>query len=294
MKAPKLDARRVIYATLVWSKAAVPLIALLAAIASSIRTIQTTAEIYAKSGSTPVAVVIAAGAFTMSVEGALFLLALAQENQQIKWRQARKKRHVTTLRSIGRGIGVRFGTAEPLSYDQLPESDGGLNTLIIIAFLFAIASNLYLGLKPLTEQMGAVSLQAFIGRILNAEASLQLTFIVDMAGVLFPPFMALKAGHLTARFAAEVSASQNRKVSVQSERPSERIEKRVERSADTPKLSASERVIQWLTEHPEDERLSQNALAKRIGVSVGTVNAVFKTRSVEQPIEHSSNGHRKD
>ncbi len=35
-----------------------------------------------------------------------------------------------------------------------------------------------------------------------------MTFIVDMAAVLFPPFMALKAGHLTAKFAAESAERQ--------------------------------------------------------------------------------------
>src|SRR5579859_955157 len=181
MRFPKLNAARIIHGTLVWSKAFVPVLAILAAVASSIRTVQATAEIYTASGSNPFFVAVAAFAFTTSVEGALFALALAQENQQIKWRTAHKKRHVTTLRTIARSINVRIGRAEPLTYDQMPESDGGLNTLIFVAFLFAIASNMYLGLKPLTNQIGSSTLQSFVGRILNADAHLQLSFILDLA-----------------------------------------------------------------------------------------------------------------
>lgn len=279
---PRLDSRRIIHQTMLWSKAFVPVIALLAAIASSIRTIQTTAQIYRESGSPEFAVVIAALAFTLSVEGALFLLALAQENQNIKWRMAHKKRHVTTIRTIAYAIGVRLGLREPLSYDQMPESDGGLSSLILIAFLFAIASNFYLGLKPLTEQIGSASLQSFIGKILNADAGLQLTFIVDLAGVLFPPFMALKAGHLTARFAAEVASSQNRANASPAVRPERAkasaatMPERSDKYSKGVQLSARERVIEYLNTHPE--QTNQHEVARQTGVSIGTVNSVFRSR----------------
>jgi hypothetical protein len=284
---PKTDARRIIHQTMLWSKAFVPVIALLAAVASSIRTVQTTAEIYARSGSDPRFVVVAALAFTMSVEGALFLLALAQENQRMKWRQAHKPRHVTTLRTIVYSINVRLGRVEPLSYDKMPDNDSGLSALILVAFLFAIASNLYLGMRPFLEQVGKVPLQSIFVQLWHAEASVQLTFIVDMAGVLFPPFMALKAGHLTARFASEVSSAQSRTNRVQDRMQEASSERNVKAFKKTPR----ERVVEHLAEHPEDEALSQHKLAKKIGVSVGTVNAVIKEiRASTKPVEHSENG----
>src|SRR5690349_10443329 len=93
IKLPKLSAVHIIHGTLVWSKAFVPAIALFAAVASSIRTVQAITEIYTASGTSPAFVAVAAVAFTLSVEAALFVLALAQENQRLKWRSARKKRH---------------------------------------------------------------------------------------------------------------------------------------------------------------------------------------------------------
>lgn len=283
------DARRVIYQTLLWSKAFVPVLAILASIASSVRTVQAISEIYASSGSDGRVVVITALAFTISVEGALFLLALAQENQHIRWRQTKKKRHVLTLRTIGRSIAVRIGFKEPLSYDQIPESDGGIQTLILIAFSFAIATNFYLGMKPILAVIGSTTVQSFIGKLLNADANVQLMFIVDLAGVLFPPFMAYKAGHLTARFAAEVAASQNRTSAPRERSTKATSEQPVERSSK----GARERVIEHLNEHPEDvQKVSQQKLAKQLRVSVGTVNSVYKElRSPERSIEHSSNGH---
>lgn len=261
-----------------WSKACVPIIAFLAALASAIRTVQTTAEIYRASGTDPHVVPIAAGAITFSVEGALFLLALAQENQRLRWRSARRKRYVTSIRTIARAISVRLGRDEPLTYDQMPESDNGLNTLIWIAFSFALASNLYLGLKPLTEQMGSNSLQSFVSGIVNARADLQLSFVVDLAAVLFPPLMAFKAGHLTARFASEGTRS-----TVPIERPPK---KQSEHHHEHVQSGASQRVIEHLEQHPEDRSLSQRKLADKLKVSVGTINHVVGAMS--------ANGHENE
>lgn len=163
------QAARWITATLAWSKAFVPLIALLAALASAVRTVQTASEIYTASGSNPLAVALAAIAFAVSVEGALFVLALAQESNP---------------------------------------DEKGLGKVIAIAFTFAIASNAYLGLRPLLSEVGSKTLQGFVADLLSAPARVQMTFIVDLVAVLFPPLMALKAGHLTAHFAAEIVGSQ--------------------------------------------------------------------------------------
>jgi hypothetical protein len=195
-------ASRWVTALLVWSKAFIPLIALLAALASSVRTVQTASEIYASSGSHPVGVILAAIAFTVSVEGALFVLALAREGEQISLRKQRKPRHVQSLRSLWYGIQVRIGLREPRRYDELPEQTH-LEGVMLIAFLFAVMANLYMGIRPLMREIGSMSLQEFFSSLWSSPASLQLTFLVDFAGVLFPPLMALAAGHLTARFAAE-------------------------------------------------------------------------------------------
>lgn len=200
-------AATVISNILSWSKAFVPVIALLAALASAVRTVQTAAEIYSASGSAPVGVLIAAISFTLSAEGALFVLALAQEGQRLKWRAERRPRAVGSLRSVWRGLLVRIGVKEALRHDELPERDNGLSIVMWIAFVFAVASNAYLGLRPLLAAVGSVTLQDFIRDLVNAPAATQMTFIVDLAAVLFPPFMARQAGHLTARFAAEVAAA---------------------------------------------------------------------------------------
>lgn len=199
-------AARMIASTLVWSKAAVPLIALLAALASSVRTVQTAAEIYTASGSHPIGVVLAAVAFTVATEGALFALALAQEGDAMKARAEKRPRKVMSLKTIWNSIAIRLGLKEPPRWDQ--DHSSGVGVVIWIAFGFAVSANAYMGLKPLVTQLGeGMSLQAFTASLLGADARIQLSFLVDMAGVLFPPFMALKAGHLTARFAAEISES---------------------------------------------------------------------------------------
>lgn len=289
VKKQRFTAQRMTYATLVWSKAFVPVVALLAALASSVRTMQTTAEIYEASGSPPGVALLVALAFALAVEGALFVLALAQEHQNYKWRQARKKRRITSLMGIWRSVQVRIGLREPLSYDQLPESDGGLALLVMIAFLFAAVSNFNIGLRPLLEIIGETSLQSFLANIMTAQARIQLAFIVDVAAVLFPPLMALKAGHLAARYAMEVSSSQQRTTaSVERSKPAQlnADEPAAEQSKKRSTKGAAERVVEYLNEHPEST-LSQNQLARELNVSVGTVNTVFKRR-----IELSSNGHR--
>jgi hypothetical protein len=290
-KRQRITAQRIIYATLVWSKAFVPVIALLAAIASSVRTVQTTSEIYAESGSAPWAVPIAALAFTLSVEGALFILALAQAQQEHKWRMARKKRRIMSLKGIWRSVQVRIGTVDPLSYDQLPDSDRSLGFVVVIAFAFAVFSNFNIGLRPLIKMLGDSSLQALFTNLLNAQAHVQMAFVVDLAAVIFPPLMALKAGHLAARYALEVSASQQR-INAASERiqkPSKpSVEPVVERSVE-PQLNATERsekrssrgarerVIAFLNEY-SGPKLSQNRIAQLCDASVGTVNAVIQSR----------------
>lgn len=197
-------ASHLVIKALAWAKAFVPIVALLAAVASSVRTVQTASEIYLAAGSHPVGVFIAALAFTLATEGSLFVLALAQEDKRLRNRAEKRTRHVLSLKSLWRSFLVRIGVREPVSYDQLPEQ-GQIGTVIAIAFLFAVAANAYMGLRPLIDQIGPVSLQDFLMKLIHAQAAIQMTFIVDMAAVLFPPLMALAAGHLTAQFAEEIA-----------------------------------------------------------------------------------------
>src|SRR5262245_54031379 len=118
-----IDTRHIIYLTLMWSRALVPLIAFFASVASAVRTFQTTADIYIAGGTNVWVAGGVSGLLTISVEGAIFGLALAKQWQEIRWRQSRRKRHVTSLLSILRSVRVRVGVEEPLSYDQMPENN---------------------------------------------------------------------------------------------------------------------------------------------------------------------------
>lgn len=204
------QAVRIIASTLIWSKAFVPVVALLGAIASAIRTVQTVSEIYTASGSASVGVTLAAVAFTLSAEGALFVLALAREGQRLQWRAARQPRHVVSAAMLWQGLLVRLGRRPALRWDELPDRGGNLNTVIGIAFVFTVASNFYLGMRPFLAQVGEGSLQNLLAALVNAQAGLQVQFITDLAAVLFPPVMSLSAGHLTAHFAAEIAAGRER------------------------------------------------------------------------------------
>ena len=294
-KLPKLSATRITLGIFTWSQVFLPLIALFASLASAVRTFQTTTEIYLASGTGSTVVTIVAIAFTLAVEGAIFFLALAQEKQHIQWRQAKKRRHVTTIKTIYRAIKVRIGLEEPLTYDQMPESDTSVSLVIWIAFGYALVSNFYMGMRPLIEQQKSTTVQAFITGLGNASAKTQTDFIVDAASVIFPPFMALIAGKLTSRFASKIAGGSNRGNSVQPA-VSKTGGERAKTVQDKPQQKgATERLIEHLNDHPEDARLSQRKLAQNAKVSVGTVNA-FRTRSGEQPTEPiiSVNGHRKE
>lgn len=195
----------IIAATLTYAKAAVPIMAVLAALASAVRTIQVVSTIYYAAGSSPIGVGIAALAFTLAAEGALFVLALAQAGEHMRRRSERRERHVVSLATVWRAFLVRIGRKAPLRHDELPESSGGIAIVIALALIFTLSTNLYLGLKPLIDQLGATSLQNFIGSLWTAPAALQMTFVVDLSAALFAPLVAFAAGHLTARFAAEIA-----------------------------------------------------------------------------------------
>lgn len=280
----RFSATRITVGIFSWSQVFIALIALLSALASAVRTFQTTSEIYAASGAAAGVVIIVAIAFTLAVEGAIFFLALAQERQHIQWRQAKKRRNVTTIKTVWRALMVRIGRVEPLTYDQMPESDMSLNIVIWIAFGFALVSNFYMGMKPLIEQLGSATVQSFISGLLNAPAHVQTDFIVDFASVIFPPGMALVAGKLTARFASKMVSSVNRSNATQ-----EKPEKpQSERKPSKARKTAFERISEHLAEHPEDVKLSQRQLSEKVGVSVGSVNA-FKARSTEQSLLSTGN-----
>jgi hypothetical protein len=186
------------------SKAFIPVIAILAALASSVRTMQTAAEIYTLSGSHPIAVALAAICFTVSVEGALFVLGLVSENQKMQARLENKPRRVFTLKGVWEGILVRIGLREPLQYNQMEDSIN-LTLITVIAFSFAVAANLYIGIQPLLGEIGASSIQTFISGLWDAPARLQLSFVVDMFACGFPPIMGVVSGELTARLGSEVT-----------------------------------------------------------------------------------------
>ncbi|MCI0713839.1 MAG: hypothetical protein L0154_27020 [Chloroflexi bacterium] len=108
------------------------------------------------------------------------------------------------MKSVWEGLLVRIDMREPLQYHEL-EGSINLGVVTAIALLFAVAANAYMGIRPLLSDIGADSLQDFIRGLESAPARLQITFMVDMFGICFPPFMAMAAGALTARIAAEIS-----------------------------------------------------------------------------------------
>ncbi len=197
-------AAALITSTMMWAKLFVLVIAVFAAIASAIRTVQAAAEIYTAAGASPLGVAIAAVAFTVSVEGALFTLALAEEGELLRQRSEGKSHRVYTLRDLWNGVLIRLGVREQI--DLGTAGGGNMRPVMLIAFAFAVIANAFMGFRPLLAQIGTVSLQQFFAAIWTSPASLQLTFLLDLAGILFPPLMALSAGHLTARFAAEIAA----------------------------------------------------------------------------------------
>lgn len=198
---------RLIGGVLLYSKAAVPVIAVLAAVASAVRTVQVVSSIYTDAGSHPVGVLVAALAFTLAIEGTLFTLALASEGEALRRRAARASRHVGSLRGLWYGVLVRVGVRPALRWDQMPESSGRIGIVLVLALLAALATNLYLGMQPVLQQVGANSLQSFIAGLWDAPANVQMTFIVDLVLALFAPLVAFAAGHLTARYASEIAES---------------------------------------------------------------------------------------
>jgi hypothetical protein len=271
-------AARFIANTMVWSKAIVPVIAVLAAVASSVRTMQTASEIYAAAGTGWLGVLVAAITFTISAEVALFLGALAQENERMKYRAEKRERHVFNLADLIRSIGVRLGLARPRRYDELPEG-GSLGVVMFTAFSFAVAANFYMGLRPLlyqlAEQGQETNIQTFLANLWTAPASLQMQFIVDLAAVFFPPMMALSAGHLTARFAAEVAERQQRSRYAY-ERALDMWRKSYEQPLETPE---GRELL--------EARLQEKLEIKRLRSSVPQVSAVSSVSSVpvERPVD---------
>lgn len=195
----------VIAATLSYAKAAVPVIAILAAIASAVRTVQVVSSIYSDAGSHPIGIALAALAFTLAAEGALFVLALAQAGENMRRRAARRARHVRSLAGVIYAVAVRIGIKPPLRYDQLPEESGGIGVVIALALAFTLSTNLYMGMKPMISQMGENNLQSFVAGLIEAPAATQMTFFVDLVAALFAPLVAYAAGHLTARYAGEIA-----------------------------------------------------------------------------------------
>ena len=196
---------KIIGGVLLYSKAAVPAIAVLAALASSVRTVQVVSTIYTEAGSHPVGVLVAAVAFTLAIEGTLFVLALAQEGEAMRRRAERTPRHVGSLRGLGYAVLVRIGLRPALRWDEMPESSGRVGIVVALALAAALSTNLFLGMQAITHEIGADSLQTFLAGLWSAPAALQMTFAVDLVLALFAPLVAYAAGHLTARYAAEIA-----------------------------------------------------------------------------------------
>jgi len=196
---------RFIASVLTYSRIAVPVIAVLAALASSVRTVQVVSTLYTDAGSAGIGVLIASVAFTLAAEGALFFLALAQAGEHIRARAERRARYVMSAAGLWRSLLVRVGTRPALRHDELPDSGGGIGVVILLALLFTLSTNLYLGLKPLWDEIGAASLQTFVSGLIDAPAQTQMTAFVDFLAALFAPLVAFSAGHQTAKFAAEIA-----------------------------------------------------------------------------------------
>lgn len=289
-----MDSKRFIYRSFQLSRAIVPVLALLAGFTSAARTVQAMSELYAKSGTSAIFVPLVAGSFAILAEGALYLIALYSEAERIKWRQARKRRHVTTLRTIVRGIAVRLGLREPLPYDQLPETSSGSSLVIALAFGLAITANLFIGTRPIMGIVADRSLQVFLASLVNAPAETQLAFLMDMMGVLFPPIATYALGHWAAKHAFEVSQSLSRE---HTEKHTIPAGPRVPNQPDgTPIPRGAARLEAYLAEHPEDATLGIQALAKRARVGTSTVQRWRQTRTVPSDttvqLTVGGNGHR--
>ncbi len=296
-----MDSKRFIYRSFQLSRAIVPVLALLAGFTSAARTVQAMSELYAKSGTAAIFVPLVAGSFAILAEGALYLIALYSEAERIKWRQARKKRHVTTLKTIARGVAVRLGLREPLPYDQLPEASSGSGLVITLAFGLAITANLFIGTRPIMGIIQDRSLQTFLASLVNAPAETQLAFLMDGMGVFFPPIATYALGHWAAKHAFEVSQSIAREsqpskhtVSTPTSVPDRKDSTAIPRGG--AKLEA------YLADHPQDANLGVVALAKRARVGTSTVQRYRRTNAIpletpEQRTERltvGANGHHPD
>lgn len=188
-RAPQDRTARIATATLNWSRiAALPLIALLATCASAIRTAATVYIIYAAATSHFVAA-IAAFLLTITLDGSIYLLALAQKANHLRRVQLRIPRRVRNLADIWRGIQVRLGTREPLQWHELPESDY-TSLVLLCAFTAVLISNFYIGLQALGDLD-----TPYPG----------LAIAVDLVLIIIPPAISLIAGHQAAAYAAEVA-----------------------------------------------------------------------------------------
>jgi len=192
----------------------VAVIALLAALASAFRTMQTVYEVYQAGGALWPVALLAAVLLALSAEGALFFLALAIEEQYMRWRQEKRKVEVKSLvmvvKAISRVISGWPDTSAK-TWDQKAEGVGMLVGLKWAAFAFACAANAFQGLTPFLAEVGVIqgpnggqTLHEFLAGLGGYTAGVQVKFVVEMFAVIFPPGMAMIAGMLTARDAARL------------------------------------------------------------------------------------------
>jgi hypothetical protein len=184
-----------------WAKFGVVPVALAAGIASAIRNVSAVFENYSAAGAHDGVAILAALAFVVSVEVAVFIVALARAGVEMRRRSENRPRHVTSLRTLYRGLQVRLGTAEPLSYADLPERDT-LGLVLWLAVGFAVVANLAVALAPMLGETQQ-PLQDYLAGLAAAPGRQQVTFILDVALALLPPALALVGGELTAKFARE-------------------------------------------------------------------------------------------
>jgi hypothetical protein len=194
-------AAQAVAGVLAWAKFGVIPVALAAGVASAIRNVTAVYTNYRAAGTQDTVAILAALAFVVSVEIAVFVVALARAGREMERHAAGRPRYVTSLKSLWRGVRVRLGLETPLPFDELPDRDS-LGLVLLLAVGFAVVANLAVAMGPVlanTQQ----PLQAYLAGLGSAPGSVQIAFVLDVALALLPPALALVGGELTARFARE-------------------------------------------------------------------------------------------
>lgn len=193
-------AARIVGQVLHGSRVGVVIVAVAMLVASAIRNVTAVYDNYTASGSSGIVAGLAAATFVVGVEGAIFFLALAQEQTRMRQREDGTRR-VANLGDLLHGLNVRLGKAEPHPWEALPKRDG-LGMVIALAFGFAVIANVGVAMRGEFEVSG-LPLHEFLASLPARAANEQVRFFENLAIALLPPTIALIAGHITARWASE-------------------------------------------------------------------------------------------